>query len=308
MSSPNVIPHNPADHRYVSIPEVSGHVWFGRCMSTGFPSSISDFVGRDGPNFLKSTSQWTEQHLIAFKCLYLENLPVSRVIPLAHVPQDDDITVQWARQELSATEGEVRSGRTGFRMAYSFYLQLAAVLERLPTPPELVVVPQRNLRATSYEKTYNFSSSSDSDSASPKASPAELPKRRPSGSVTYLEPVLEGGSEQTAEEEEMPDPGPQSPAVSQQNRSDDAYMEEVAQTQSGSEWGRDSGELSISSSMKSIDSIGEDKLGKLSNQMAVTFLGLLAAVEHHSHEERDRRVSFRSFAISSCTDIVVSIP
>jgi hypothetical protein len=126
--------------------------------------------------------------------------------------------------------------------------------------------------------------------------------------VTYLEPVLEGGSEQTAEEEEMPDPGPQSPAVSQQNRSDDAYMEEVAQTQSGSKWGRDSGELSISSSMKSIDSIGEDKLEKLSNQMAVTFLGLLAAMEHHSHEERDRRVSFRSFAISSCTDIVVSIP
>src|SRR5579862_7136870 len=64
MSSPHVIPHNPADHRYVSIPEVSDHVWFSRCMSTGFPSSISDFVGRDGPNFLKSTSKWTEQHLI----------------------------------------------------------------------------------------------------------------------------------------------------------------------------------------------------------------------------------------------------
>ena len=162
-SPPNVIPHNQADHRYVSIPEVSSHVWFGRCMSTGFPSSIADFVSRDGPNFLKSTSKWTEQHLIAFKCLFLENLPVGRVLPLAYIPKDDDVTVQWVKRELSATEAEVRSGKTGFGMAYSFYLQLAAVLQRPPTPPEPIVIPQRNLRPTSYEKTYHFSSPSDSD-------------------------------------------------------------------------------------------------------------------------------------------------
>jgi len=297
-SPPHVIPHNPADHRYVSIPEVSSHVWFGRCMSTGFPSSIGDFVGRDGPNFLKSTSKWTEQHLIAFKCLFLENLPVGRVIPLAYIPEDDDVTVQWVKRELSATEGEVRSGKTGFGMAYSFYLQLAAVLQRSPTPPEPIVVPQRNLRPMSYEKTYHFSSSSDSDySTNSKTSPAKPTKRRPSGSVTFLDPVLEGVSEQTSEDQEMPDPSAQSPTASQQNRSDDADVEEVAQTQSGSEWGRDSGEFSISSSLKSIDSIEEDKLEVLSNQMAVTFLGLLAAMEHHSQEERDRRVSFTSFAI-----------
>ena len=308
-SSPHVIPHNPADHRYVSIPEVSSHIWFGRCMSTVFPSSISDFVVRDGPNFLKSTSKWTEQHLIAFKCLFLENLPVGRVIPFAYIPEDDDITIQWVKRELSATEEEVRTGKTGFGMAYSFYLQLAAVLQRPPTPPELIVVPQRNLRPASYEKTYHFSSSSDSDySANSKSSPPRPTKRRTSPSVTFLDPVLEGVGEQTTEDQEMPDPGAQSRTASQQNRSDDTEMEELAKTQSGSEWGRDSGDFSVSSSMKSIDSIEEDKLEALSNQMAVTFLGLLAAMEHHSHEERDRRVSFRSFAVSSYTDMVVSIP
>jgi hypothetical protein len=122
-------------------------------MSTGFPSSIGDFVGRDGKNFLTSTSKWTESPLIAFKCLFLENLPGGRVIPLAYIPEDDDVTVQWVKGELSATEGEVRSGKTGFGIAYSFYLQLAAVLQRPPTPPELIVVPQPNLRPTSYEKT-----------------------------------------------------------------------------------------------------------------------------------------------------------
>jgi hypothetical protein len=106
--------------------------------------------------------------------------------------------------------------------------------------------------------------------------------------------TLEGVGEQTAEDQEVPDPAAQSPTASQQNRSDDTDMEDVAQTQSGSEWGRDSGDFSISSS---IDSIEEDKLEVLSNQMAVTFLGLLAAMEHLSHEKRERRVSLGSFAI-----------
>jgi hypothetical protein len=171
-------------------------------MSTGYPSSIEDFVSRDGKNFLKSTSKWTEQHLIAFKCLFLENLPVGRVIPLAYIPEDDDATVQYVKRELSATEAEVRSGKTGLGIAYSFYLQLAAVLQRPPTPPELIVFPQRNLQPTSHDKTYHFSSSSDSDrSANSKTSSAKPTKRRPSGSVTFLDPVLEGVREQTAEDQ-----------------------------------------------------------------------------------------------------------
>src|SRR5579871_5239724 len=133
MSSPNLIPHNQTDHRYVSISEVSNHAWFGRCMSKAFPSSIADFMTRDGSNFLKSTSKWTEQHLLAFKCLFLDNLPIGRVLPLACIPKDDDVTIEWVKRELSATEGEIRSGKTGFGMAYSFYLQLAAVLQRPPT-------------------------------------------------------------------------------------------------------------------------------------------------------------------------------
>ena len=235
---------------------------------------------------------------IAFKCLFLENLPVGRVLPLAYIPKDDDVTIQWVKRELSATEAEVRNGKTGFGMAYSFYLQLAAVLQRPPTPPEPIVIPQRNLRPTSYEKTYHFSSPSDSDySTYSKTSSAKPTKRRPSGSVTSLDPVLESAGEQTVEDQEMPNLSAQSPTASQQNRSDDTDMEEVSQTQSGSELGRDSGEFSIASSRKSIDSIEEDNVEVLSNQMAVTFLGLLAAMDHHSHEERGRRVSFRSFAI-----------
>lgn len=263
---------------------------------------------RDGPNFLKSTSKWTEQHLIAFKCL-LDNLPINRVLPVAYIPQDDDVTVQWVKRELSASEAEVRSGKTGFGVAFSFYIQLAAVLQRPPTPTEPIAVPQRNLRPTSYEKTYYFSSSSESDcSMTSRTSSAKPTKRGLSSSVTFLDPVLEGVGEQNLNDEKMPDLVAQSPMISQQNRSGDTDIEEVAQPQSGSEWRRDSGEFSISSSMRTIDSMEEDKLEVLSNQMVVTLLGLLAAMEHHTHEGQNRRVWFRSFAISSWTDIIVLIP
>lgn len=258
-------------------------------MSATYPSSISDFVARDGPSFLKSTSKWTEQHLIAFKCLFLDDLPVSRVLPLSYIPTDDDVTVQWVKQELSATEASVRSGETSFGMGYSFYLQLAAVLQRPPTPPDQIIVSEHNLRPTSYDKTYHFSSSSDSDySPDRKTSTAKPTKRTASSSVKFLKPVLEGTDEQVTKDPNMPDLGARSTAATPNNDG-----KELMRTQSGSEWGRDSGEFSISSSMKSIDSMDEDKLEVLSNQMATTFLGLLAGMEHDSHKDQDRRVSFR---------------
>ena len=197
---------------------------------------------------LKSTSKWTEQHLLGFKCLFLDNLPVGWVLPLAHIPKDDDVTIQWVKKELSATEAEVRSGKTGFGIAYSFYLQLAAVLKRPPTPPEAIVIPQSNLRPTSYEKTYHFSSPCDSDhSTNSKTASAKPTSCKPSSSTTFLDRVLEGVDEQTSGDEEMPDVGAQSPMASKQNRDDDIDMEDLTQPQSGSEWGKGSGEFSISS-------------------------------------------------------------
>lgn len=238
-------------------------------------------------------------HLIAFKCLFLTDLPISRVLPLSYIPKDDDVTMQWVKKELSVTEAEVRSGEVGSGRGYSFYLQLAGILERPLTLPEPNLIPERNLRPTSYEKTYHFSSSSDSDySTDPKTSVAKPTKRRASGSVTFLKPVPVGADEQVAEDQDMPDLDAESTTTIPNDGTDT----KEAQPQSGIEWERRSGEFSISSSMKSMDM---DKLEVLSNQMATTFLGLLAGMEHDSHKKQDRKVSFRYFVIVSRTDAVV---
>lgn len=62
---------------------------------------------------------------------------------------------------------------------------------------------------------------------------------------------------------------------------------------SGSERGSISGQMSIGA--RSIDSIDEDKLELISNQMAVTFLELLAAMEDQCRGERDRGLSSGPF-------------
>src|SRR5579862_9815978 len=110
------------------------------------PSVVHHRVCQAGRvRFLRETSRWTEQHLLAFNCLRLGNLPVSRVVPSSFIPADDDITMRLVRQELSATEDEVRSKKMVPGMGYSFYLKLAQVLQRLSSPPPPIPIPQRNI-------------------------------------------------------------------------------------------------------------------------------------------------------------------
>jgi hypothetical protein len=218
--------------------------------------------------------------------LYLDNLPVSRVLPLSFVPADDDITIQLIRQELSDGEDEVRSGKTTMGMGYSFYLQLAQVLQR-PSSPE--PIPQRNLRPDSNPST-------DSSYHLPG------PTHRKATSASILDPVLEETTH--TEPPEMVHADQYTSNTSQDvphaPRCQDLLRDAEHMGHSGSDW--DSFGARMSSGGKSIDSIEEDKLEALSYQMAVTFLSLLAGMEDRCHEERDRKVVFRCFAFLSSTN------
>jgi hypothetical protein len=301
----NVLLHDEQDHRYVARSEVSSHPYFDKCMSKGFPSSITDYVARDGERFLRSTSKWSEQHLLAFKCLYLDNLRVTRVFPLAFIPADDDVAVQMVRQELSATEDEVRTGKTPMSIGYSFYLELAQVLQRPSSPPEPIPIPQRNLRQSSLESSYQFSPSDSNPSTDSSYYPPGTIHRKVT-SVSVLDPVLEATTDTESLSishagEYLSNPSQSLPHASR--RSQDLirgaeHMDNLTRNRSGPS-GSDEDAFSgkTSSGNISIDSIEEDKLEALSNQMAVTFLLLLAGIEDRCHGWRDRKVSFRWFAI-----------
>jgi hypothetical protein len=76
---PDVIEHPPQDHRYVHPEEVKKLGAYKVIMSRPH-STIRDYA-MTAKNFLKPTSSWSELHIIAFRCLILNNLPISRVLP-----------------------------------------------------------------------------------------------------------------------------------------------------------------------------------------------------------------------------------
>jgi hypothetical protein len=81
------------DHRHVTADEISSNPWY--VAGHGGPphlSSIFQLATTNSHTFLRSISKWNETHLIAFKGVLLENLPVSRVLPDNILPAKEDNT------------------------------------------------------------------------------------------------------------------------------------------------------------------------------------------------------------------------
>jgi len=112
-------------------------------------TTIMDYVMMS-KKILKSTSSLSELHIIAFRCLILENLPISRILPPSDLPRDDDETMMLVIKYLSDSEDNVRSGSSiaSLGSATVFYQQLQVVLRQSGTPPDTISIP-RSLRQSS---------------------------------------------------------------------------------------------------------------------------------------------------------------
>lgn len=166
---PIVIPHARDDHRWVDVSELTSLKLYHSIMGPKPLSSILDFAMANPSQFLKSTSKWNENHLVAFRCLLLENLHPSRIIPPKDLSDDTDPAMKMVHEYLSATETDVRSENTSvtFGPAMLFYQQLKVVLRRPPTPPSPIPIP-RTVRPSTLNAVFPSipeSGSSTSDSS-----------------------------------------------------------------------------------------------------------------------------------------------
>jgi hypothetical protein len=109
---PRVIPHPPDDHRHVDAAELTCLKHYGTIVTPGHLSSILDFSMTNPTQFLKSTSNWNETHLIAFKSILLENLPMTRIVPAHHLPDDNDPTMLLVEKHLSDSEDDIHLGKS----------------------------------------------------------------------------------------------------------------------------------------------------------------------------------------------------
>lgn len=173
---PNVNPRPPNDHRHVKASELLALKVYDQTMCQSF-STILDYSWTNAANFLKSTSKWNEQHLTAFRCLLLEDLPVSRIVPISELLGDDDPCMKFVVEHLSASECDIRSGAAEklFGPASIFYQQLNAVIRRPPSPPPPISIPRTYRPSTlstvfaSIPESHKSETSDESHQPSPPA-------------------------------------------------------------------------------------------------------------------------------------------
>ena len=249
---PEVIQHPPQDHRYVHPEEVKKVGAYNVIMNRPH-TTIRDYA-MTSKMFLKATSSWSELHIIAFRCLILEHLPISRVLPHSELLSDDDKTMKLVLQHLSASEEDIRSGRCleCLGPATIFYQQLQVVIRRPGTPPDPIQIP-RVLRESS--RLAVFPSIAESDTTSPEV--RVVPPGRPCTSMDI--------TDQLPSERASVDILPQKASIETQR----------------------------TNSSLSSGALDEDKLEMCANQVVVSLLGLLCTFERISQSSTSKRLSFR---------------
>jgi len=182
---PNVIPHPPNDHRQVQASELLALKVYDHTMCQPF-STILDYSRANAANFLKSTSKWNEQHLTAFRCLLLEDLPVSRIVPISELVSDDDPSMKLVIEHLSASERDIRSGvaEEYFSPASLFYQQLKAVIRRPPSPPEPILIP-RTYRPNTFSTVFPPIPESHKSETSDESYQPSPPIRQPASPLRH---------------------------------------------------------------------------------------------------------------------------
>lgn len=280
VANPRVIAHIPQDHRHVTPQELKTIPAYNVIMNKP-NTSILDFAMDRPEHFLKSTSRWTELHILAFRCLFLENLPISRILPQADIPDDNDPTMKLVIQHLSDSEDDIRSGRSALSLgpATSFYAQLQVVLRRPGTPPSPIPIP-RTIRPASLTTSFptipeSLSSSDSSYKPSPESSQLSVPPldvpMRPRSSMEMTDNPLRPRSSMDISD------SPQHRASIDSNDRSRSSMEtnrSVLSSNSGS-------------------SIDEDKLETASYQAVASLLVLLCTFEQAAHPNQAKRLSFR---------------
>jgi hypothetical protein len=98
-------PH-PNDHRHIKASEILSLKFYSNYIFKPF-SDIIDYIML--PNFL-TASKCREAHLTAFRCLRLENLSGSPIVPLLEIPDDKDPRMKLVILHLLASEDDIRSG------------------------------------------------------------------------------------------------------------------------------------------------------------------------------------------------------
>jgi hypothetical protein len=160
-------PNAPISHRTIpTSDDVLHHQWREVIERTN-PNSITNsaLVFSD---FLESTSNWNQHHIIAFRMLDFNDLPIQSIYPEEFYPSLDDPVILEARGLFTLSNDAVRKGKLDIRQtgaAFLFYRTLQDCLRtqhKTPSPPQAATRPERSPQPAIPSHSYTVSDSSGS--------------------------------------------------------------------------------------------------------------------------------------------------
>ena len=158
---------SPLPHRNVpTTDEIMHHQW-REVIETSQPNSISA-NSLAFPDFLESTSTWNQRHIIAFRMLDFNDLPLHCLYPQTFYPAADDPVIVKVNQLFILSQDDIRKGNFDMAQvgaAFSFYQALQDCLrtqQKTPSPPQIPTRPQRASQPQLPFHQYNLSASSGS--------------------------------------------------------------------------------------------------------------------------------------------------
>ena len=120
------------------------------------------------PDFLESTSTWSQRHIIAFHMLDFNDLPIDCLYPQMYYPPTDDPVIVEVERLFTLSKDDIRQGKVGrvaTGPAFSFYRTLQDCLrtqQKTPSPPQVPTRPQRSSQQRVPIHQYTVSDSSSS--------------------------------------------------------------------------------------------------------------------------------------------------
>ena len=156
----------PAHRKVPTIDDIMHHQWRA-IIEKSEPNTITGNALLFS-DFLESTSTWNQHHIIAFRMLDFNDLPIQCLYPESFCPLIDDSVVTDVKKLFTLSNEEIRHGKLDFAQtgpAFLFYRSLQDCLrtqQKTPSPTQVPIRPQRppQPQVTSHQYTMSDSSGS----------------------------------------------------------------------------------------------------------------------------------------------------
>ena len=182
---------SPTAHRDVpSMANISHHQWRD-VLEKSQPNSISANA-LAFPEFLESTSTWNQRHIIAFRMLDFNDLPISNMYPALFHPVETDPVIATVKSLFCLSRDDVRKGNfdiVSIGATFSFYKSLQDCLrtqQKTPSPNQPTTLPPSRPRPVFTTHHYTMSDTSSSSFLPSSSSGSNKPPVNPTSDKTEM--------------------------------------------------------------------------------------------------------------------------